>query len=90
MNIIGLKPFTAKPTHFSFEARRQSENKVTELMTDSDGGKIRGTSDLLQQKREINHLRWMFLATVVDRVLLLLHILIVVTNLTVFAYKIAG
>ncbi|XP_075246170.1 neuronal acetylcholine receptor subunit beta-3-like isoform X2 [Convolutriloba macropyga] len=89
--MIGLKPFTSKLTNnfLAFGAKRQSENnRFDGLPPDPDEDAYRGNSELLQQKRENNHLRWKFLAMVVDRILLIIHMIVVVANLAFFANQI--
>ena len=90
--LIGLKPFKAKPTskYLAFGAKRQSEtNKLDSLPEDQDEHEsFRGNNELLQQKRENNQLRWKFLAMVVDRILLIIHMFVVAANLGFFTYKI--
>ena len=90
LRIIGLKPFKAKPTSkfLAFGAKRQSENnKYDGLGSDPEEDDFRGNNELLQQRRENNDLGWRFLAMVVDRILLIIHMIVVATNLSVFAYK---
>ncbi|XP_075264459.1 uncharacterized protein LOC142356432 [Convolutriloba macropyga] len=89
--MIGLKPFTSKLNNnfLAFGAKRQSENnRFDGLPADPDDDAYRGNSELLQQRRENNHLRWKFLAMVVDRILLIIHMIVVVANLAFFANQI--
>ncbi|XP_075239521.1 acetylcholine receptor subunit alpha-type unc-63-like [Convolutriloba macropyga] len=91
LKYIGLTPFSNKGAKMNFKLaarhviRERTAVVIDRLGSSPYGASVDGDEDKLRLEKEKNDLRWRFFAVVVDRVCLIIHVLILVTNVGFFA-----
>ena len=87
MRLIGLTPLNDQDQYAHRDTRRPSSMNPWDRLGSAVHGIKFQNEDKLEQAKETNDIRWKFLAIVVDRVLLIIHVLLVVFNVGWLAWR---